>query len=258
MEERNLKKKIFVLLVSIALLVGIFSGCTETETNVGPEASFTAPDPAYVNTELSFTDASTDDLAVETWAWNFGDEVGTSTEQNPMYTYTEVGTYTVTLKVTDEAGLEDTATQTIDITLKDIVTTAIDSGFSTLATALEAADLITTLQGEGPYTVFAPTDDAFAAVNQTWLTALLDDTTNLTKVLTYHVVADEVLAAEITDGLTVMTLEETNLTFTVDTGGNVTIDSSATVTTTDIECSNGYIHIIDTVLIPASVNGPTE
>ncbi len=250
-------KKILTPIVCCALLIGMLSGCVE-ETNEAPEASFSyTAENMYVDTTITFTDSSTDDGTISSWLWDFGDGT-TSTEQNPTHSYSEAATYTVELTVTDDGDLNDTTSETLTITLKDIVTTAIDAGFSTLATALEAAELVTTLQGEGPFTVFAPTDDAFAAVNQTWLTALLEDTTNLTKVLTYHVIGDTVMAADITDELEKVTLEGTNLTFAVDTGGNVTINGEATVTQTDIECNNGYIHVIDTVLIPETVTGPEE
>jgi len=247
-------KKIIVPIVCLALVVGILSGCTETPTNEAPVASFTVTDPIYVDTEITFTDTSTDDSAVASWAWDFGDEE-TSTEQNPKHTYTEVGDYTVTLTVTDdEDETSEAYTMDISVVLKDIVTTAIDAGFSTLATALTAADLVETLQGEGPFTVFAPTDDAFAALNQTWLTNLLADTTNLTKVLTYHVVSGTYLSGDLTDG-NVETLEGTNVTIAIEDSVNVTVNG-VLVTTADIECSNGVIHIIGEVLLPASVAGP--
>ena len=246
-----MRNKIIISLVTICLLVGIMSGCTEQETDTAPEASFTyTSDNLFIGTPLSFEDASTDDGTI-TWAWDFGNG-DTSIEQNPTYTYDEVGTYTVTLTVTDDNNQTDEYSMEVVITLKDIVTTAIDAGFSTLATALTAADLVTTLQGDGPFTVFAPTDDAFAALNQTWLTNLLADTTNLTKVLTYHVVSGKVMSTDLTNG-TVMTLEGTNITVLV--GTEVTINGVA-VTTADVECNNGVIHIIGEVLLPDTVTGP--
>ena len=104
LEERNLKKKILVLLVGMALLIGILSGCVEENgeepANTAPVASFTASDP--VNMTVTFTDASTDaDDDTITWSWDFGDDVGTSIVQNPSYTYTTNGVYTVTLTVND-------------------------------------------------------------------------------------------------------------------------------------------------------------
>jgi len=251
-----MKKKIIILLVSIALVVGILSGCTEEQTTtVKTEANFEyTSDNMYVGTEFTFTDKSTgEDL---TYEWDFdGDGTADSTDQNPTYTFDTAGTYAVKLTITDGDGETSEYSEDITITLKDIVTTAIDAGFSTLATALTTADLVTTLQGDGPFTVFAPTDDAFAAVNQTWLTDLLADTTNLTKVLTYHVVSGKVMSTDLTNS-TVESLEGTNLTVVVEASG-VYIDD-VMVTTADVECSNGVIHIIGSVLIPETVTGPTD
>jgi len=244
------KKKIFIVLLATALVIGILSGCVE-ETNEKPEASFTiSADNYYVDKEITFEDASTTDDEL-TYDWDFGDGT-TSTEKNPTHTYTSKGTYKVNLTVTDTSDQTDTYTSNITITLKDIVTTAIDEGFSTLATALTAAELVETLQGEGPFTVFAPTDAAFAKLNQTWLTNLLSDITNLTKVLKYHVVSGKVMSTDLTNG-SVMTLEGTNLTIVV--GTEVTVDS-VTVTTPNVECNNGVIHIIGEVLLPDTVSGP--
>jgi len=249
-------KKMFVLLVIVLLLVGIMSGCVEEE-NKKPTAGFSI-DPEtniYVDTTITFSDTSDDkDGTIESWMWDFGDETN-STDSGPIeHSYDEIGTYTVTLTVTDNDDAEsDIYSMNIEVTLKDIVTTAVDSGFSTLATALTAADLVDTLKGEGPFTVFAPTNDAFDALNQTWLTALLDDVTNLTLVLKYHVVSGQVMSSDLTDG-EVMTLEGTNVTIAID-GTNVTVNG-VLVTTADVECSNGVIHIIGEVLLPESVPGP--
>lgn len=113
-----MKTKIFVLLVSISLLVGILSGCTEenneTPTNEAPVASFTVPDNVYLNTGFTLTDTSTDDDGVESWYWDFGDETNL-TQQNPTHTYTEIGDYEITLTVTDAEGLTDSATKTITV-----------------------------------------------------------------------------------------------------------------------------------------------
>ena len=249
-----MKIKILIVTLSVIAAVSMFSGCVQ-QTNEAPEASFTYEpmEDIYPETEITFTDASTDDGTIGAWLWTFGDGTN-STEQNPTHSYDAVGTYTVTLVVTDDMdNMSDPYTMDITVTLKDIVTTAIDAGFSTLATALTAADLVETLQGDGPFTVFAPTDDAFAALNQTWLTALLDDVTNLTKVLTYHVVSGSVMSTDLTDG-EVTTLEGTNVTIAID-GTNVTVNG-VLVTTADIECSNGVIHIIGEVLLPEAVPGP--
>ena len=135
---------------------------------------------------------------------------------------------------------------------KDIVDTAVAAGsFKTLATALTEAGLIETLKGKGPFTVFAPTDEAFAKIPKKDLDALLKDKKKLTAVLTYHVVPGKVSAADVVkmkDGSKVKTVEGREFTLGVK-DGKVTVDA-ANVTKTDIETSNGVIHVIDTVLIP--------
>jgi len=130
---------------------------------------------------------------------------------------------------------------------KDIVDTAVAAGnFKTLATALQAAGLVDTLKGKGPFTVFAPTDEAFAKVPKDTLDALLKDKAALTKVLTYHVVPGTVMAKDVKAGK-VKTVQGGELT--VATAGGVTVDG-AKVTATDIAASNGVIHVIDTVVMP--------
>jgi uncharacterized surface protein with fasciclin (FAS1) repeats len=135
-----------------------------------------------------------------------------------------------------------------DAAAKDIVDTAVAAGnFKTLATALQAADLVKTLKGDGPFTVFAPTDAAFAKIPKDQLDALLKDKAKLTSVLTYHVVPGVVLAKDVKPGA-VKTVQGQSLTVKVD-GGKVMVDN-ATVTTTDIRARNGVIHVIDAVVLP--------
>ena len=130
---------------------------------------------------------------------------------------------------------------------KDIVDTAVAAGnFKTLATALKAAGLIDTLKGPGPFTVFAPTDEAFAKVPKAQLDALLADKAKLTAVLTYHVVAGKVMAKDVKAGK-VKTVQGSELT--LGTTGGVTVDN-AKVVAADIVADNGVIHVIDTVVIP--------
>jgi len=130
---------------------------------------------------------------------------------------------------------------------KDIVDTAVAAGnFKTLATALTAAGLVDTLKGKGPFTVFAPTDAAFAKIPKADLDALLKDKAKLTAVLTYHVVAGKVMAADVKAGK-VKTVQGSELT--VSTTGGVMVDK-AKVTTTDIVADNGVIHVIDSVIMP--------
>jgi uncharacterized surface protein with fasciclin (FAS1) repeats len=130
---------------------------------------------------------------------------------------------------------------------KDIVDTAVGAGsFKTLATALGAAGLVDTLKGKGPFTVFAPTDEAFAKIPKADLDALLKDKAKLTAVLTYHVVAGKVMAADVKAGK-VKTVQGSELTVT--TMGGVKVDN-ANVVKTDIVADNGVIHVIDSVILP--------
>jgi uncharacterized surface protein with fasciclin (FAS1) repeats len=130
---------------------------------------------------------------------------------------------------------------------KDIVDTAVAAGnFKTLATALTAAGLVDTLKGKGPFTVFAPTDAAFAKVPKAELDALLKDKAKLTAVLTYHVVPGTVMAKDVKAGK-VKTVQGSELT--IATAGGVTVDG-AKVSATDIVADNGVIHVIDSVITP--------
>ena len=130
---------------------------------------------------------------------------------------------------------------------KDIVDTAVAAGsFKTLAKLLTDAGLVTTLKGAGPFTVFAPTDEAFAKIPKADLDALLKDKAKLTAVLTYHVVPGTVMAKDVKAGK-VKTVQGGELT--VATMGGVTVDG-AKVTATDVVASNGVIHVIDSVVMP--------
>jgi uncharacterized surface protein with fasciclin (FAS1) repeats len=130
----------------------------------------------------------------------------------------------------------------------DIVETAVSAGqFKTLVTALQEADLVDTLKGDGPFTVFAPTDAAFAKLPAGALDALLKDKSKLSAVLTYHVVPGKVMAAQVKPG-DVKTVQGQSLHVSTK-GGSVMVDN-ATVTEADINASNGVIHVIDTVILP--------
>ncbi|MDT8438261.1 MAG: fasciclin domain-containing protein [Wenzhouxiangellaceae bacterium] len=132
---------------------------------------------------------------------------------------------------------------------KDIVDTAVAAGdFSTLVTAVQAAGLVETLKGDGPFTVFAPTDAAFAAIPEADLQALLADKDALTRVLTYHVVPGKVMAADVVGLTSAATVEGSLIDISTNATG-VKIDN-ANVVTTDIETSNGVIHVIDAVIMP--------
>ena len=130
----------------------------------------------------------------------------------------------------------------------DIVDTAVDAGnFTTLVAAVEAAGLVETLKGEGPFTVFAPTDEAFAALPEGTVEGLLEDTEALAAILTYHVVPGQVMSGDLSDGMMAETVNGAEVTIGV--GDSVTVDG-ATVTAADIEASNGVIHVIDQVILP--------
>ena len=130
---------------------------------------------------------------------------------------------------------------------KDIVDTAVSAGtFNTLATALTAAGLIETLKGPGPFTVFAPTDAAFAKVPPEQLRALLADKAKLTAVLTYHVVPGVVMSKDVKPGM-VKTVQGSAINVTTVDGVKV---NDAKVTAVDIVADNGVIHVIDTVIVP--------
>jgi len=131
---------------------------------------------------------------------------------------------------------------------KDIVDTAVAAGqFNTLAAALDKAGLVATLKGKGPFTVFAPTDAAFAKVPKADLDALLADKAKLTAVLTYHVVPGNVMAKDVKPGK-VKTVQGSELTLAT-SGGGVTVDG-AHVVKADIVADNGVIHVIDNVVLP--------
>ena len=135
--------------------------------------------------------------------------------------------------------------------MHDIIETATAAGsFNTLAAALTAANLVDTLKGVGPFTVFAPTDAAFAKLPAGTVESLLKDIPKLTAILTHHVVAGKVMAADVMtmDGQSAKTVNGTTLA--ISTKDGVKLDGTSTVVKTDIECTNGVIHVIDTVLIP--------
>lgn len=133
---------------------------------------------------------------------------------------------------------------------KDIVDTAVNAGsFGTLVAAVEAAGLVDTLKGDGPFTVFAPTDDAFAALPEGTVESLLmpENKDKLTAILTYHVVPGKVMSGDLSNGMMAATVQGSEVKIMTD--GGVTVDG-ANVTTADVEASNGVIHVIDAVIMP--------
>lgn len=144
-----------------------------------------------------------------------------------------------------------------DKAAKDIVTTAVEAGsFKTLAAALQAAGLVETLQGKGPFTVFAPTDEAFQKLPEGTVATLLkpENKQRLIAVLTYHVVPGQVKAADVVKLKAAATVNGQRVDIKTD-GGKVRVDQS-TVVATDIVCSNGVIHVIDQVILPSTDNIP--
>ena len=136
--------------------------------------------------------------------------------------------------------------------MHDIIDTAVAAGtFNTLAAAVTAAGLVPTLKGTGPFTVFAPSDEAFAKLPAGTVESLLKDLPKLTAILTYHVVAGKVMAADVVtmDGKSAATVNGALLA--VSTTGGVKLNGTVNVVKTDIECTNGVIHVIDAVLLPA-------
>lgn len=137
--------------------------------------------------------------------------------------------------------------------MHDIIDTAVAAGtFKTLAAALTAADLVATLKGPGPFTVFAPTDEAFAKLPAGTVESLLKDIPKLTAILTYHVVAGKVMAADVMtmDGKSAATVNGAHLN--ISTTDGVKLNGNVHVVNTDIECTNGVIHVIDSVLLPSA------
>jgi uncharacterized surface protein with fasciclin (FAS1) repeats len=137
---------------------------------------------------------------------------------------------------------------------QDIVATAIAAGqFKTLVAAVQAAGLVSALQGKGPFTVFAPTDAAFAKLPAGTVEGLLKDPKALSNILLYHVLSGEVKAAAVKDGLTAKTLQGSPVTFKIMDGKPMIND--ANIVATDIMASNGVIHVIDSVILPPTATG---
>ena len=137
--------------------------------------------------------------------------------------------------------------------MHDIIDTAVAAGnFKTLAAALTAAGLVDTLKGTGPFTVFAPTDEAFAKLPAGTVDALLKDVPKLKGILTYHVVSGKVMAADVLkmDGKSAKTVNGADVK--ISTQGGVKLNGKVNVTKTDIACTNGVIHVVDSVLMPAA------
>jgi uncharacterized surface protein with fasciclin (FAS1) repeats len=159
-----------------------------------------------------------------------------------------VNKFTIANGVTTEAA-QGAVAPTAPVVAKDIVATAIGAGqFKTLVAAVQAAGLVEALQGKGPFTVFAPTDEAFAKLPPGTVEGLLKDPKALSNILLYHVVPGEVKAAAVKNGLTAKTLQGSTVTFKVMDGKAMINDSN--IVATDVMASNGVIHVIDAVILP--------
>ncbi|MEH2179635.1 fasciclin domain-containing protein [Nostoc sp.] len=134
--------------------------------------------------------------------------------------------------------------------MADIVDTAVNAGsFKTLVAAVQAAGLEDTLKGDGPFTVFAPTDEAFSKLKEGTVDSLLADVPLLIRILTYHVVSGKVLSTDVVNLDSASTVEGSSIK--IDASNGAVKINDATVITPDVEADNGVIHVIDTVLIPA-------
>ena len=170
-----------------------------------------------------------------------------STSPSPAAPATQAATPAATAAAS-KAG--DSPRPSADAAMSDIVATADGAGtFKTLLAAAKAAGLVDTLQGKGPFTVFAPTDEAFAALPAGTLDGLLADPEALKKILLYHVVSGEVTADKVVDLTSADTVEGSPIAISVK-DGKVYLNDAAQVVTTDIMASNGVIHVIDQVLLP--------
>jgi len=158
-----------------------------------------------------------------------------------------------TVAMSDEEQMDDTMMEEMDEEApSDIVQTAVATPeLSTLVAAVTAAELVETLQGEGPFTVFAPINDAFAALPAGTVDTLLlpENIADLQGILTYHVVPGAVMAGDLTDGMVVETVNGESITINVSDAG-VSINGSANVAIADVMTSNGVVHVIDAVLLP--------
>lgn len=250
----RVKTSLLAACVAALILAGCGSGTgapVSTEApvieapTVGADVATVEPTAVVVPAEptLEATVAATTESTAATAA--------PTTEPTAEMAATEAMTSTDSMTATGTTMATGDVTGGTVMTGTDIVDAALAAGnFNTLASALTAADLVDTLKGEGPFTVFAPTDEAFAKLDEATLADLLkpENKDELVRVLTYHVVPGRVLAEDVSAMTSATTVEGGNLTIAT-SGSDVTING-ATVVTPNIETSNGVIHVIDTVLLP--------
>jgi uncharacterized surface protein with fasciclin (FAS1) repeats len=187
-------------------------------------------------------------LAVVAAACSTSDDADTTTTTADAATTTEAPTTTEEMTDTTETTIDTETTEaaTPDQSIAGIVATS--EGFSTLLAAVEAADLVETLDTGGPFTVFAPTDDAFAKLPEGTVEGLLEDTEALTDVLLYHVVEGEVPAEDVVNLESATTLQGSDVAIIVDNG--VFLNEDVQVIATNVFATNGVVHVVDSVLLP--------
>jgi uncharacterized surface protein with fasciclin (FAS1) repeats len=262
-----LKVTLLAVLVASLVVPGIASAQTETQTGIisptdGATLSGTVefkavfPGDPYTRWDLFILPGGDDSAKI--WVAS-GSDAGEATLSLDTTKYPD-GEHAFSLRLVkadsnyDEQIVNFTianasAAPVASAATPDIVDTAVAAGnFNTLVAAVQAAGLVDTLKGTGPYTVFAPTDEAFAKLPAGTVDNLLKDPEALANILLYHVVPGKVMAAQVTDGLTTATAQGSDVTFTV-ADGAVKIND-ANITATDIEASNGVIHVIDSVILP--------
>jgi transforming growth factor-beta-induced protein len=246
----------FSALSLITLLALALSACGSSAPTTGTDATSatgaaptTAVDATTTGAEATTTtdmDATTTGVDATTTT---GAEATTTTDMDA----TTVATADATTSTSGAATATPAAGAT---TADDLIAAATANGnLTTLVTALQTAGLEEQLQGVGPYTLFAPTDQAFAALPSGVLTALLADPTLLGSILSYHVAQGQLTAADVATATSIPTLQGQAITVATD-GTTVTLNGDAKITTTDIVTSNGVIHVIDKVLIPSDVTLP--
>jgi uncharacterized surface protein with fasciclin (FAS1) repeats len=239
----------FSALSLITLLALALSACGSSAPTTGTDATAAtgaAPTTAVDATTTGAEATTTTDMDATTTT---GADATTTTDMDA----TTVATADATTSTSGAATATPAAGAT---TADDLIAAATANGnLTTLVTALQTAGLEEQLQGVGPYTLFAPTDQAFAALPSGVLTALLADPTLLGSILSYHVAQGQLTAANVATATSIPTLQGQAITVAAD-GTTVTLNGDAKITTTDIVTSNGVIHVIDKVLIPSDVTLP--
>ncbi len=210
----------------------------------------------YAPLTVQFTDSSTGNPT--SWAWDFySDGTADSEDQNPVYTYEQAGNYSVSLTVSNEKGsssvVKSDYIEVYDVDNEEGIKNVIealeaDGSFTTFVSAFEAANLSSTLSSEGPITIFAPTNDAFVALPEGTLDALMGDTKKLKEILLHHLVDGKLMAADVVNLVSISTLQGGDITFNVTDDGRLFVEDAEVILV--VEQSDGVIYAIDSVLLP--------